>query len=361
MIYSDNERAIIWLDSFSALTREQKLKIINVTKNPAAIFENPSLIKECADEVVSEKFCDLLAASKDLCGGESAVRALEKNGVVALTCMSDDYPEKLLSCGNPPLVIYCLGNISLLNAEKSFSVVGSRKTLPEICAKAEEFSRELSENGVVVITGLAEGADTAAIKGALPSGNVISVLPGGFKHVYPEYHRNLFGKIVENGLAVSEYPPDTVSKPYYFPDRNRLLAALSDGVLVCSAGKKSGTSYTADFASEYGKNVFAFPYTLGVPSGEGCNALIKEYALLCDSVEDIFLSLGISGKKKADSVKLSEEEEKVFRCIKDGAEHIDLIIQKTGMKVFELSPLLTVLEIKKYVVKNPGNVYSAIK
>ncbi|MBQ9480976.1 MAG: DNA-processing protein DprA [Clostridia bacterium] len=361
MIYSDDERAIIWLDSFLPLTREQKLKIINTTKNPSAILKDVSLIKECVGDAISETTYGCIKASKEAGGDKEAVKFLEKWDTVALTCMSEGYPDKLLTIDDPPLVLYYRGNSRLLEADTSFSIVGSRKTLPEITAKAEEFSKELSENGVVVVTGLAEGIDAAAIRGALPSGNIISVLAGGFRHVYPEFHRSLYDKIAENGLVVSEYNPDVVSKPYFFPERNRLLAALSDGVLVCSAGKKSGTSYTADFANEYGKNVFAFPYSLGVPSGEGCNALIKEYAMLCDSTDDIFLSLGINGKKKTEKAKLSPQEETIFRCIKDGAGHIDLIMQKTGMKVFELSPILTILEIKKYIIKNPGNVYSAIK
>jgi len=359
--YTDNERAIIWLDCFSGFSREQKLKIINCTKDPAAILADLTVISKFIGKDVGENVYNALKASLELGMDKKAVNDLASEGITAVTCVSDLYPKQLLQIPDPPMILYCKGNLSLLSERNLFTIVGSRKSLPAIVTTAEEFSKDLSSNGVTVVTGLAEGVEAAVIKGALPSGNVISIIPGGFKHVYPEFHRRLFDEVAENGLVISEHNPDVVSKPYHFPDRNRLLAALSRGVLVCSAGKKSGTSYTADFANSYGKDVFAFPYTLGVPSGEGCNAMIKEYACLCDSVDDIYLSLGITRTAKKTTAALTEAEARVFACIKECDCHIDLLLQKTGMKIFELSPVLTMLEIKKYIVKNPGNEYSAIK
>lgn len=361
MRYNDNERAIIWLDCFGGFTREQKLKIISCTKNPALILSDVSLISKYVGKQIDEKTYSALVASIECGIDKTVLTELEAMGVVAITCMSDDYPEEFLNIPNPPLIIYCKGNVKLLSEKNKFSVVGSRKTLPAIIAKTEELCKELTENGVTIVTGLAEGVESSVIKGALPSGKIISILPGGFKHVYPEFNKALFDKIVEKGLVVSEHNPDVISRPYFFPDRNRLLAALGKGVLVCSAGKKSGTSYTADFANSFGKDVFAFPYTLGVPSGEGCNAMIKEFAMLCDSADDIFTSLGIVKNKKTNESTLSAVEEKVFSCIKEAEIHIDLLLAKTGMKIFEISPVLTMLEIKKYIIKNPGNTYSAIK
>ena len=360
MIYTDNEKAIIWLDGFAPLSKEQKLRVLRCTRDPAAILKDVTILKSFVGKEISEQTYTLLEGAVEINYLDSILSTLEKSGTVAVTCMSDDYPEKLLSIDDPPLALYCKGNIGLLHSDKIFAIVGSRKTLPAIISKAEEFAKDISENGACVITGLAEGVDSAAIRGATDSGRIISFLPGGFNHVYPEFNKSLFEGVCEKGLAVSEYNPNVVSKPYFFPERNRLLAALSDGVLVCSAGKKSGTSYTADYANTYGKTVFAFPYSLGVPSGEGCNALIKEFACLCDSVEDIYLSLGMSAKKK-DRAPLKPVEQNVFDRIKDGEIHIDLLLQKTGMKIYEITPILTMLEIKKYIVKNPGNTFSAIK
>ncbi len=361
MIYSADERAIIWLDGFLGLSKEQKLKMIAAVKSPSALLEDITLLEQFVGDTVAQTVYSAVRSSLNAGFDNTVLRELEELGVTAVTCMSDNYPDCFLTIPDPPLVIYCIGDLELLSERNRFTIVGSRKTLAPMISLAEDYAKQLAESGVVIVTGLAEGVDSAVIKGALPTGNIISVLPGGFKHIYPEFNKSLFNKIKENGLVISEYPPDAVSKAYHFPERNRLLAALSKGVLICSAGKKSGTSYTADFANEYGKDVFAFPYTIGVPSGEGCNAMIKEYAMLCDSVEDIFTSFGISPKKQEAKLDLSEREKKVFSCIKEGEIHIDLLLQKTGYKIFEISPVLTMLEIKKLIVKNPGNTYTAIK
>ncbi len=361
MNYTDNERAIIWLDAIIALSREQKLKLINKTKSPAAIFNDVSVVEDCVGTVISEAQYGYIRAAKELNVDDDIIKQLNKENITAITCMSDGYPSRYLQTSEPPLILYCKGNIDLLSSKHTFAIVGSRKTLPQILSIAEEFSSELAKNDVTIVTGLAEGVDTAVINGALQTGNIISIIPGGFRHIYPEFNRNLFEKVTQKGLVITERTLATVPKPYLFPERNRLIAGLADGLLVCSAGQKSGTSYTADYANEYGKNVFAFPYSLGVPSGEGCNALIKEYAMLCDSVDDIFLSLGVVKKKPEKTVQLTEQEQKVFACIKQGEIHIDLLLQKTGMKIYEITPVLTMLEIKKYIIKNPGNTYSAIK
>lgn len=361
MTYTDNELAIIWLDCFVGFSREQKLKIINCTKNPSAILNDVTLLEKYSGKEIENNVYNCIKASIDLGLDKKVVKELDEMGVIAVTCMSEDYPDCFLNIPNPPLIIYCKGNLELLKSKSKFSIVGSRKTIPSILAKTEEFSKELAENGVTIVTGLAEGVDSAVIRGAVDTGNIISIIPGGFKHVYPEFNKDLFNQVANKGLVVSEHNPDVVSKAYHFPERNRLLAAISDGVLVTSAGKKSGTYYTADFANNYGKNVFAFPYTIGTPSGEGCNAMIKEFAMLCDCTDDIFTSLGITKNAERKKTQLTQVEQKVFNCIKEGEIHIDLLLSKTEMKIFEISPVLTMLEIKKYIVKNAGNTYTAIK
>lgn len=359
--YSDDERAIIVLDSFVGLSKEQKLRVLQSVPRPSALLDGVCEELFEGNKKINEATLKGLRALFASGAVNQIISELEKNGIEAITCISDDFPDKLLEIPAPPIILYCKGNTELLKSKHAFSIVGSRKTLPEVLARTRVFAENLSKEGVTLVTGLAEGVDAEVIKGAIGSSNIISVLPCGFKHVYPEFHFKLIERVCESGLAVSEYNPDVVCKPYFFPERNRIIAAIGDGVLVTSAGKKSGTSYTADFANEYGKSVFAFPYNIGVPSGEGCNAMIKEYALLCDNVEDIFFHLGITRTNKMKKQPLSEIEAKVFAIIKEGEIHIDELIAKTDMKVFELTPVLSMLEIKKYVVKNPGNSYSSVK
>ncbi len=358
--YSDDERAVIVLDSFVGLTKEQKLRVLQSVSRPADLFGGVSEELFGKNKKINDSTIKALNALLLSGGDRQILSELEKDGTEVLTCISDGFPDKLLEISSPPMILYCKGNIGLLKEKYCFSIVGSRKTLPEVLARTREFSERLSKEGVVLVTGLAEGVDAEVIKGSIGNSSIISVLPCGFKHVYPEYHFRMFEEICKKGLVVSEYNPDVICKPYFFPERNRIIAAIGDGVLVTSAGKKSGTSYTADFANEYGKTVFAFPYNIGVPSGEGCNAMIKEYALLCDDVNDIFFHLGITPAKKTQKQALTDKEAMVFSIIGEREIHMDELIEKTGMKIFELTPVLTMLEIKKYIVKNPGNTFSSV-
>lgn len=360
-VYSEDEKALILLDAFVGLSKEQKLQTLRFIKKPSLLFNNIDVLRDAIGNGIKANTFNALKSFFSTGEGENVFSLLAREEITVLTCMSDGYPERLLEISDPPLALYCKGNIGLLNNKNTFSIVGSRKTLPEVLIRTESFAKSLSSNGVVLLTGLAEGVDASVIKGSLDSGNIISVLPCGFCHVYPEFHRTLFERICKDGLVVSEYNPEVVCKPYFFPERNRLIAALGNGVLVASAGKKSGTSYTADYANEYGKAVFAFPYNVGVVSGEGCNAMIKEYAMLCDDVSDIYLSLGIVPKKKSERAPLDGKEKEIYSIIRECEIHVDLLLLKTGMQFYELSPVLTMLEMKKYIVKNPGNTYSAVK
>ncbi len=179
MNYSRDERAIIWLDSFAELTREQKLRIIKAAKTPAAAVERFSDIADSLAREIDPQTLAEMKKSLSLGGAERAADELGENGIVPLTCMTDGFPENLLQIPDPPLMLYLKGNVGLLGSLK-FTIVGSRRTLPAILSRAEEFARVLTQNGVTVVTGIAEGIESSVITGALPSGRIISILPGGF-------------------------------------------------------------------------------------------------------------------------------------------------------------------------------------
>ena len=209
------------------------------------------------------------------------------------------------------------------------------------------------------MTGIAEGVDTAVLQSALKvKGKVISVIAGGFDNVYPKSNSELLDRIIENGLAISEYPPSTVPKPFHFPVRNRIIAGLSVGSLIVSGAIKSGTMYTAEYSVEYGKDLFAVPYSVGVSSGEGCNELIKRGAMLTDKPEDILTFSGIEEKKE--KIVLSDEEKEIVNILRDGEQHIEKLSAKLNTRAFELTPILSILELKGMVVKS-GNVYGLIR
>ena len=286
------------------------------------------------------------------------VEGLEKREIRAVTIFSEDYPESLKNLSIPPLVLYCKGDISLLKGE-NFGIVGSRKSLPFSVKLAENYAERLTEAGFNIVSGIAEGVDGAAIgKAVSAGGRAITVIAGGFDNVYPKSNQALFEKVVQNGLAVSEQPPEVSPQPFLFPVRNRIIAALSRGVLIVSGGLKSGTQYTARFAEECGKDLFAVPYTPNVASGAGCNELIKLGALLTDKPEDI---LEFYGKEaKAENTEYSADEKSVLAALKECALHTDALCKITGKKIFEIMPILSALEIKGAVAKTGTNVYASM-
>ena len=147
---------------------------------------------------------------------------------------------------------------------------------------------------------------------------------------------------------------------YHYPVRNRIIAGLSQGVLIVSGDNKSGTRHTASFALDYGKEIFTFPYTLGTYGGELPNSLIKDGAYLVSDINDIAEVLGYNLDKQS-KILLTNDEEKILKVIKDGKTLVDDIVSFTNLKIFEVIPLLTSLEIKGVVVKSNGNEYTLAK
>ena len=287
------------------------------------------------------------------------INSYNKKGVSVITEFSSEYPDELKEIPLRPICLYLKGNQNLLKAENKFSIVGSRKTLPSVLKTTEEFSSRLSNDGVVIVTGVAGGGDLSAIKGALPSGNLICVSASGFDYVYKEYTHDYVDKIIKSGLLISEKPPRVKAMPYFYPVRNRIIAGLGSGVLIISGSKKSGTRHTYNYALDYGKDVFAFPYGLGVSSGEICNEIIKEGGYLVTDVEDISSVCNFTLHEK-EEISLTERESAVYLEIKNGNTSVDDIILRTNLKVFEVIPTLTCLEIKGLIVKN-GSEYQIVK
>lgn len=355
--YDKDELLLIWLDSFGKISYENKQKIFSLIKGKSDIKR---LISEHKEEIVSEigdKNYVVLQSSAENEYFTAIIKGLDSRGLEVSTVVSDSYPELLKQTSSPPLVLYVKGNVKLLSGNL-FGIVGSRKSLPLSLRLCEEYVKSLSEVGFSFVTGIAEGIDKTVIETALSNGGkVVSVLPGGFDHVYPKQHENLIKDVIAKGGAViTEYPPETEVMPYNFPVRNRIIAGLSKGVLIVSAGKKSGTLYTAEYAEEYGRDLFAIPYSVGIASGVGTNDLIKRGAILTDTPEDILLFYGIE-EKKSETEELTDIEKAVVTAIAEEPLHIEKICEKTGKKVFEIASVLSFLEIKGIIVKAGINVY----
>ena len=199
---------------------------------------------------------------------------------------SKEYPQNLKNIYDPPKKIYLIGNKDLLY-QKGIAIVGARDATQYGKKIAYNLAKELSEQNIVIISGLAIGIDSYAHKGSLKKGT-IAVLGSGIDNIYPKENLELAREIIKNkGCIISEYPLGTKPERLHFPQRNRIISGLSDGVVVIEASKKSGALITAEFALEQGKEVFAVPGDINKKQSEGTNQLIKDGAILLTSATDI--------------------------------------------------------------------------
>ena len=199
---------------------------------------------------------------------------------------SKEYPKNFKNIYDSPKKIYLIGNKDLLY-QKGIAIVGARDATQYGKKIAYNLAKELSEQNIVIISGLAIGIDSYAHKGSLEKGT-IAVLGSGIDNIYPKENLELAREIIKNkGCIISEYPLGTKPERLHFPQRNRIISSLSDGVVVIEASKRSGALITAEFALEQGKEVFAVPGDINKKQSEGTNQLIKDGAILLTSATDI--------------------------------------------------------------------------
>lgn len=214
------------------------------------------------------------------------------NHEIEVIAISDvNYPAALREIYDPPITLFAKGNLTLLG-EKSIGVVGSRDATQYGFNTAKELSYSLSQNNIVIVSGLAKGIDKAAHIGALnANGNTIAVLGCGIDICYPKENVVIYKEILKKGLIISEYIVGTKPEAGNFPARNRIISGLSNGVVIVEAKSKSGAIITADFALEQGRTVYAVPGNINSVQSGGTNELIKQGAKVITSVNDILEDL----------------------------------------------------------------------
>ena len=352
MKYTEDERALIWLHACTEFDPREKIALLRAAPSPSALFSHPErYLSALGKEEVAE---GLSMRSERL---ERFLAELEESGYFAVTVESCDYPEAL-KIASPPLVMFGAGRRELLK-ERKFCIVGSRITPSWAAALGSRIAERLSRD-FAVVTGLAEGGDCAAIRGALMSGKLICVLPNGLDTCYPAAHAALKEEVRRVGLLLSEYLPGETAKKYSFHARNRILAGLAEGTLVISAGERSGALITAYDAVDFGRDVFAFPYNPGTAQGGGCNELLKRGAYVCTGIQDI---LEVYHLKEETDVRqpLTEEETRAYEVLQaEGELHAAVIADRAGIPVYQMAAILASLELKGYVVKAGGNRYSCV-
>ena len=292
----------------------------------------------------------------------------EQKGIFFCCCEEEGYPVCLKEIYSPPGGLYYRGRLPEPAGDLSrrLAVVGARACSERGRAFARRIGRELAEAGSGVVSGLALGIDGAALQGAVEAGgDVYGVLGCGVDVCYPKENSRLFGQVSERGGILAEYPPGTSPLPAYFPQRNRIISGLSDGVLVIEARKRSGSLITAEFGLEQGRNIYAVPGRPEDALSEGCHHLIQNGAKLVTGVEDILSDYDFEVGVRLDSgqvpkILLETTEKIVYACLRLEPKHLGQIQRESGLEWQEVFNILLKLELKGCARQVSMDCYVAI-
>ncbi|MBR3261196.1 MAG: DNA-processing protein DprA [Firmicutes bacterium] len=279
-------------------------------------------------------------------------------GIRYISCDMEEFPDKLRGLSEPVEGIYVKGNADLLY-KRSIAIVGSRRCSEYGKRVAMKIGGAAVANGLCVISGMAIGIDNFAHRGALSEGGkTLAVLGTGPDICYPPQHRKLYEEICDKGLIVSEYPPGTEAMPFRFPQRNGIIAGLSEAVVVVEARAGSGSLITAEYADNQSKPVFAVPGNITSQYSLGTNRLITEGAQAVAVVDDIFNYLGIQPSASGEELEeLGEDERRVYEYVKSNGEVFsDEICSKLEMDPFLVNSITSILEIKGFVSFSMGRI-----
>jgi DNA processing protein len=277
------------------------------------------------------------------------------------------YPPQLAQIPDPPLALLVEGDAGLLLTPQ-IAVVGSRNASPAGREIAFQMAAALAGCGLLVTSGLAEGVDGAAHRGALAGNNpTLAVLGTGPDRVYPRQHLALAGEIRRHGALIGEQPVGTPPRSFNFPRRNRIISGLSLGVLVVEAGPQSGSLITARLAAEQGREVFAIPGGIHNPLARGCHALIREGAKLVETVSDILEELPpldwslnpVSASPPAGG-QTDLAANPVLASLGDSPVSLDMLVARTGLTVAEVSTMLLTLQLDGLVTSLPGGLFGRL-
>ncbi len=299
---------------------------------------------------------------------EKELERIKKNSVRVTTLADRDYPTPLLATHDPPLLLYIKGKPFEWDIPV-VAVVGTRRPSPYGLAMAERIAGELAEAGVVVVSGMARGCDSAAHRGALSAGGkTVAVLGTGIDCVYPRENKALYEEIAERGLLMSELPMSSPPLPRNFPVRNRIISGLALGVVVVEAPLKSGAIMTAKLALDCGREVFAMPGQATSRKSAGTNKLIKEGAMLVEGAVDILdcfslsyrppsASKGAGTSRGPEAPGLGGTEQSIMDLLEAEPLHIDVLAEKTGLTPQRASSVLLDMELRGLVGQQPGKIF----
>lgn len=319
---------------------------------------------------LGEKAAAALADWRHCTQVHAELECAEQLGARVITFLDEEYPDALRRMSDPPVVLYVLGAWQQEDAKRAVSLVGTRVATPYGMSCARRFARELADHaGCTIISGLARGIDTAGHWGALDAdGRTVAVLGGGLGQLFPAENAELVERIIAgHGAVVSEFPMNMRPSRNTFPQRNRIVAAWSKATLVAEASSRSGALHTARLSAEFGNQVFAIPGAITSIASLGCNRLIRDGAILCNSPQELIADMGWDQAPRqlnlfdTPTAALPREQDPLLAAIAAGHNTLDALCSALGQPAHELTPRLMRLQIERKVLPGPGGQYELSK
>ena len=362
----------IWLAQKYKVRKKKACEMIKITGSAENVYNLSD--DEYINFGCNEKEIEQLN-EKNLDEAGCIINDCEKLDIKILTPLSDEFPKILCDIKEPVQVLYIKGEIPDWNNILKIAIVGTRHNSEYAGVVTSRFSSELADKGAVIVSGMAMGIDCIAMNEALKSeGFVIGVMGRGLDEAYPKQNSELFEELTEKGCAISEYPPGEGANRMHFPQRNRIVCALSDGVLAVEAPLKSGTLITARYAREMNKPLFAVPGNIYNRYNEGTNQLLRTGATAVTSVNDILEEFPYKynsikrtrvSEKTDDITEVSNEDlwiddpldDRIIKLLKKRDMNIEEIAAECDVRINELNSHLTILEVEGIILKLAGARY----
>ncbi|MDB6031967.1 MAG: hypothetical protein JWM16_2305 [Verrucomicrobiales bacterium] len=365
-------------EAYIALNMIENVGPVRVRQLLGHFGDAPSIFKASREQLrrvqgIGEETAEAISHWEDRIQLAAELKRIQDYGCSVVTQEDEEYPPSLKEIYDPPIVIYVKGSLSPKD-KNGVAMVGSRQTTHYGIEVARKLAYQLAYVGVTVVSGGARGIDTAAHQGALAAkGRTLAVLGTGINIVFPPENVELYNRITENGAVMTQFPFNRPADKQSFPIRNRIVAGMTLGTVVVEANLSSGALITANFATEYGRQVFAVPGRIDSPRSKGCHELIKKGAKLCESAEDIlseFEYLFPSTNKPPapnetgvlPAISLSNAEQKAYDCLKTEDEiSIDEVIRHSGLPASAVSVALLGLEMKRLIRQLPGKMFLKVR
>ena len=342
--------------------------LINHFGNAEAIFKAKKKDLEEIEGIGSVR-ANSIKRFNEFTKAEDEISFIEKYKITPLFITDDKYPKRLLNCYDSPVMLYYRGNADL-NTAKIIAIVGTRNHNEYGKTVCEKFLDDLANENILIVSGLAFGIDSIAHKTALKNNlQTVAVLAHGLDRIYPSQNKSLAKQMIEQGGLLTDFRTKTNPDKQNFPKRNRIVAGISDAIVVIETGIKGGSLITAELGNGYNKDVFAIPGRINDNKSEGCNYLIKNNkACLITSADDLLENMSWKEHKKPSPkkqrelfIELSDEEKIVVNILQQQEQiHIDELYLKSGLSSSAVASALLTLEMQSVVASLPGKVYKMI-